>query len=143
MREKTLVWTGGLEDWQPASDFKIFASASDAYLEEDADEYWEEDLQGDQGDQEDQEKSEWVPPQKAAPKKKPQTVNESIRPWARFFARKIDIALFFLGLDFLSANIGSFAFTTPFYQGVFLILGFLCLEPLLLVAFGVRCSQPS
>lgn len=129
LRQSTLVWTEGLEEWEPASKFEIF-SIPDARDEE---EVWEQDWSD---AEEKSEETEWIPPSKSAKKEKPFVGNETIRPWARFFARKIDIALLYMGLDFLHADFGIPYYHTPLYQGAFLVLGFLCLEPLLLVAFG-------
>lgn len=133
LRASNLVWTDGLEEWQPASNFESLFSIKP---EREAENDWEEDWYED----EDGEEIEWEPSEEPSdnPSAKEPAISrkESIRPWARFFARKIDIALFFMGLDFLYEYFDAAAWNTPVYQGVFLVIGFLCLEPLLLVAFG-------
>lgn len=47
LREKTLVWTEGLEDWQPASNFDIFPPAHEEGVAPAAEDSWEEDWQED------------------------------------------------------------------------------------------------
>jgi len=136
LREETLVWTEGLEDWQPASQFEIFFPQ----LEQEQD--WQKDREEEVHQPWEEDSTEWVPPQSATSKKQkgarkvPLANQDSVRPWARFFARKIDIALAFMLMDWVYTFQEYWRFNTAFYQGVFLMLGFLILEPIFLVLFG-------
>lgn len=132
LRESTLVWTEGLDDWQSAAQFEIF------FPELKQEEDWREEVH-----QEGEEDStEWTPPKPTSSKRR-KTVEKSsggdkdpLRPWARFFARKIDIALGFMLLDWVFTFTGYEHYDSTFYQGVFLMLGLLLLEPIFLVLFG-------
>jgi len=136
LRESTLVWTEGLETWQPAAQFEIFFPT----LEQEED--WRGSRQEEDHQKWEEDPTEWMPPvppvskKRDAAKESSSTSQELVRPWARFFARKIDIALGFMLLDWMFAFTGHGRFGTPFYQGVFLLLAFLALEPILLVLFG-------
>ncbi|MFK5955906.1 MAG: RDD family protein [Planctomycetota bacterium] len=114
----TLVWTDGMEDWEPASAYSSFFKKS-------------------KSDRDTPPAS--VPPSEPAPKAQGAESLSAVRPWGRFFARKIDIALLFLGLDYferMNDNFGAYQYAGSYTGVLHLLIALVFIEPLLLCSFG-------